>query len=1245
MLRVRIEITKQMMALDAEATLFGSDLFQAYFGVRIAFQSPRSFRLFGGINIASKSKVKAAVAKKFQEIADAATEKIEFAQSILEQAKEQGVDKINDAQDALEKAKAPFDAAQKRVNNAQDALDKADDWLKDKNEDVKNMCNPNRCCKKRCPGEKKKGFIKRGFCKLANFGCKLLVIVIQGLLKIARVALWAAEKLLDVVKLVLEVLQIIIDIAIILLEVLELVLKVAVWIAQMALNVVKLLVQFGMKLITLIIEGALELFWLEKFEFDVMLSADQTYLAVKLDFTLLGKFFSVGFKINFGSIVETIKNMIKKIVDGFKKLMGFGRRSRREIDYVEAELAPPSSQWQGATRRYAQSLDSNVHFDDLGPAVEDLDEESVLSMRTRREAHVFETVCIGDCLCKSCAKSVQNLLRRLHSTLLDAKTANTGIKRAAQAADSYSTLDFQETSIVEALNEFQDDELARRETELSETGGHFNKCASADNITECILINEAYDAELNYFSPNSTIVNQMAVDMRPEFEGKRDIAVALHKIVEDSELSGWRNTVIGKLFADTEAGIGCPEIECVGVADCLITVARYVQSNLKSLSDTSVCSGAFASEFGGCDESQRLAMQSFELVSHQWNALVPGLVTLFNPPAGATVKLATALELVDKSRTLLAGISPTEMCGGRVVMPDASNTANQMNTDMHGPSPKGTRRRAFPPLADTQNQLLNQIPQYSSLCKGSGVMLTDGWMNFDSDVFGSCEENEASVEIPTLEPAIITTVQVGKRCIEGSSFDPSVAGLLIQIRTGAGIFSCGEIASAADAACTGDPDTDWYWERRCDRQGVELTSTAVVLVRQQTCTPWNAPHCMLATPQKSRLLVVNATVPPEERTASFGEIVLTEIQAQGRPIAVSNVLLGQRATSNSQCHERPTFSSLGTEHSTQYPSMPGLHVIDVSNQDKCLEACQSEAACVAASYIDDGFDAKTCLIAPAPIKGEDVVWTNLDALEEDGNNDFDDIVIDGEVAVAIHFTKSSPFQRLEFYDNHVHDGEVLRQFCVDDIAVCKHQCVNEMHCTGFTFYGEVDDKTTPKVCSLTGNTKNVSTQVFSDGPFAQIPDEGIFADIGRPPRMDDYAEYNTTLNYAIVLGLDKATDGFYQPLAAEGGGKYTRQGFLHTCGLTDNDEVSIPTAELSRVYYVRVWKRCDAHEQRAVGLKIMQLVELDAETDTAEWRDCGVVTTDDDAICTVFGVRLMNMLENAIESHVCWLKASMGAIQ
>jgi hypothetical protein len=292
-------------------------------------------------------------------------------------------------------------------------------------------------------------------------------------------------------------------------------------------------------------------------------------------------------------------------------------------------------------------------------------------------------------------------------------------------------------------------------------------------------------------------------------------------------------------------------------------------------------------------------------------------------------------------------------------------------------------------------------------------------------VFESCEENAPSIEVPTMEPSYISTVRVGKQCVDGASFDPTVPGLRVKVRTSAGVFSCGTLADAADAGCT--EGGTMFWERRCDTLGAPIAARAVVVVREAPCTPVGAEHCAAVGPPKVRFLSRSG----RQRKAaapsySFGSVVLTEVEALGRPVAVANVLLGQAASSTSQCHERPTYVPLG-QHGTQFPSMAGSRVFDTGSEHACLEACQADDDCLAVSYVETGEQTK-CVVSPSPLLSNKVVWTNLVKLEGSagGNSSTDR---------AVHFTKSIPLRRLAQMSNHVHDGSMLDQVCVEDISV------------------------------------------------------------------------------------------------------------------------------------------------------------------------------------------------------------------
>ena len=335
-----------------------------------------------------------------------------------------------------------------------------------------------------------------------------------------------------------------------------------------------------------------------------------------------------------------------------------------------------------------------------------------------------------------------------------------------------------------------------------------------------------------------------------------------------------------------------------GLADCVTTASTYIKETLDTMADVQSCPNGYSSQDGGCDESQRLAQQSFATLKSQWDGLLPGLSALFVSTEGSTTKLSDAFELVDKARAVAAELSPAEMCEGRVVLPDDSETVSQNNTKLHSSgSGQGMHaRRSAAPVAATQNQLLHQIAQYTSICAGSASGLTDGIYPLqnggDQANFETCEEAHASVEVPTMEPAFVSTVRVGKVCGAGATHDPAVTGLQVKVRTSLGVFRCGEVAGVKDAMCSDDATSavsNQYWERQCDAFGAEIASTAVLVVREKSCTPPNAAHCVIVVPSKARLLTSSTALPKKISTgkgksASFGKIVLNEIQAQGRAL-------------------------------------------------------------------------------------------------------------------------------------------------------------------------------------------------------------------------------------------------------------------------------------------------------------------------------------------------------------------------
>jgi hypothetical protein len=213
-----------------------------------------------------------------------------------------------------------------------------------------------------------------------------------------------------------------------------------------------------------------------------------------------------------------------------------------------------------------------------------------------------------------------------------------------------------------------------------------------------------------------------------------------------------------------------------------------------------------------------------------------------------------------------------------------------------------------------------------------------------------------------------------------------------------------------------------------------MAARAVLVVREAPCAPPDAAHCAAVGPPKQRFLAERsdgrtgrAAAAVGDAPASFGTVVLTEVQALGRPLAVSNVLLGQAATSTSLCHERPTYVPLG-RHGTQFPSMAGSTIFDTEGEHACLEACQADAGCLAVSYLTTAAHTK-CVLSPSPLLGDGVVWKNLAELGGGSANTTSSL--DG----AEHFTKTVPLRRIEPMTDHVHDGAMLDQFCVEDISV------------------------------------------------------------------------------------------------------------------------------------------------------------------------------------------------------------------
>jgi hypothetical protein len=1210
--KVCIEIAKSKAIIRMEGSLFNSFI-EAYFRVDVAFKKPRNFRLQGGVKMESKEKVLEDIRKAFTKAAEDADKSFDDAKDDLEDAK--GVAKAE-----LSKAQGLNDLRKQEWNDAADDLrDKAADWqakkdaLDDKLDDLDDICQL-RCCTKACVPRGG----KRAKCKLANIPChtlrapawiwinsqKLAVSFAQGIMGVAAEFVDAASGIFTLANQGLEFAKEVCD--------------AAISIAQGICDGLKALVGWGLDLLSRMVNGFFENFYLHHFTFDLMMSKDSKYLAVSLDLTLFGHNIDIDFTLDFNSIGAAIKSLINAIVQIVKGLLGFRReRHSRGIDGAttgDAFAGIPTSEWYGKVRRYARK----EHMSEW------MGHESLRSHAVHRRSEdatdantgnvKLETVCSGTCECKACLRSVKNLINQLHSSLFQTKTATLGVKRAAQRADRESSLQYRERVFVEAIQKFKVTEKARRAEQKKLYPTVEGLCAGKSNTTACIYINNEYDVNLEAFAVDNVTMHQYEEGMATFFGEIKSEAKTLHTFANIQETSGWLGAVKNIMHANTINGIGCPEVECVGLHDCITRSSTYVSEMLFDLTDSSlVCPSGFNNDKEGCDEAARFEQESLKQLARKWDALVAGMSNTFSARGkSTTATLSDAVELVDKARAVVASLSPVELCENTFVVPDTSQSTHQNNTNLHGGS---TTKRADAPTAAKHNQLHHQVAEYSSLCGGSAAVLTDGVISRGSgSVFVSCDEDRASISIRTQEPAYISTVRVGKQCdnnndAEGTIFDSSVAGLQIKIKTSLGIFNCGKIADASDAAC--DAEGSEYWERQCDIFEAKIVSTAVIIVREAACTPPSAAYCTSVAEPTVRFLLPD-TATPESPSGSYGKLVLNEVQAQGRPMAVSNVLLGQRASSTSQCHERPTYYPLD-QYGTQFPSMEGSVVFDVDSKEECMDACQAETACIGVSYIVTDLYEK-CAISPSPLLSDNVVWKNLNELKEDKDDEKTDI--NPETSVASHFVKSIPLRRLVSMTNHSHDGKIMSQSCVEDIAGCKYRCALDMRCTGFTFYGNEDDPYSPSVCAMVGTEDDTkATTVFADGPFAQLPAEGISANIGRPPRLHEHSEFTSTQNYAILLGLDKLTDGLYQPLSADGGGLYSRQGFLHTCGLTFTDEVVIPTTEPSRVYTVRVFKRCDCCEHRAVGLQVMQQVVADETTGELVWQACGGISAEDDAVC------------------------------
>ena len=206
-----------------------------------------------------------------------------------------------------------------------------------------------------------------------------------------KVAEWAVE----VAAIAVDAAQVVLDVQIGLLEIAKAAYKAALWVAQQAVKGVKAIVGFGLKLAAKIVQGALNLFYLRKFEFDFLMSKESRYLKVLLDATVFGKDIKLDFTIDFTSFGSAIKSLVKAIIDIIKSIFS-RRRERRAIADVESALAVPSSDWYGKVRRYATDEAGSGNID---PAW--LDRGTLFLSRHPRSAtasKAYQEVCTGSCV-------------------------------------------------------------------------------------------------------------------------------------------------------------------------------------------------------------------------------------------------------------------------------------------------------------------------------------------------------------------------------------------------------------------------------------------------------------------------------------------------------------------------------------------------------------------------------------------------------------------------------------------------------------------------------------------------------------------------------------------------------------------------------------------------------------------------------------------------------------------------------
>lgn len=1157
-IRTRIQLAKDgnskwQASLDAEGSLFGTFL-RATFGVRVALSKPRSFRCFGEIAGQSKEEILNKVKAKLQETADKSKARFEARRAYVEQIRQMWIGKISAKQQDVDSKRAAFESKAANLRAKADVLAANRLDVQNRRSELDTICTY-RCCTKSCEPK----WRKRQACHAHNAWCAIKRAPKAAALLIVEAALFVAEVAVNAAAALVDAAQVVLDVAIWALEGVKKASEAALWLAQKGLNALEKLYAFGLRVAAKILEGAFNLFYFNEWSFDFELSKDSRYLKYHLDCTLFGKRIILDSHLDFSSFGKAIGSLVRAIVDLVKAIFKNNKKHRREV----------STSWVLSLPHGAKPADGAPSLPALVSPVRRYHPRRSADVRNSPET--FEIVCEGQCICHACIRNVKRFFSALHATLFSAKEAQVPLRRAELIADSRNTATSRETMVAGVIADFKADALAQRASAHEMFATVEDECALAENVSSCIYLTTVWDAELQTMEADSASVAELMNATRDSFAADEKLAAELHNFADNAERNSWRDVVGLMLYNATKNGIGCPDFECGDVGDCLSEAAGYVADSLEILADDSLCADGYSSDDnGGCDHSEHLVHQQAALLALQWRAILPGLSVLFVPVSSETAAtLAEALTAVTKAQSVLGAIAPIEFCDGHIMVTDTSEpigaTSRLRGSDL-------AARHALPPQAPVYNLLLNQFATYSTICDGSGLSLTDGTF-VEARGFSTCSTQDSEyVEIPTAELGIISAVRVGKHCPPGQTSDPTVVGLVIQLRSATGnLINCASDAGTTnDATCSGDG----FWERTCEPK------VAVSAVRVHRQGP--------------------------------GAISVPEIQALGRPMAVSNVVLGQRVSSTSQCHERPSFKPVSTNND-MYPIMPGVKNLNVTDRSNCLNACSTDDGCVAASFFVAPFrspEGNNCLLYPNTLLSADVVFVNAPGVGA------------RQRAEVQHFSKYVPFQHLEALADHVHDGQLLRQACVPDLAECKAKCAVDLHCTGFTLYGDEDDETSASVCAMTGLQSAdgvLASKVFADGPFARLPTSGISANLGRPPRVGESSEYTSTENYAIVLGVDKITDGFYQPLAPSG--EYARQGFLHTCGETDADEVVISTSKTSRVFVVRVWKRCDCCQERAAGLQVLQYVAVsnDGGISNREWRACGTVSSIDDAACSVSG--------------------------